>query len=57
MIEGTERREPFIAGLYSGKSKPVDAQAFMTDFMDEIVFLQENGLHYKDKLYSVAIRV
>ena len=57
MIEGTERREPFIAGLYSGKSKPVDAQAFMTDFMDEIVFLQENGLHFKDKLYSVAIRV
>ena len=25
--------------------------------MDDIIFLQENGLRFKDKLYSIAIRV
>ena len=47
--------EPFIIGLWSGKSKPKDANLYLEKFVNEIKQISENGITYNDSVYSVTI--
>jgi len=46
---------PFIIGVYHGMCKPSDANDFLTSFVNEFMFLSENGIIVCNKKYKVSI--
>lgn len=50
-----EKSDPFVIGLWVGKSKPSDANMFLQKFVDEMKNIEENGISFNDKDFNVAI--
>lgn len=46
----------FLIGLYCGYSKPIDANQFLKQFIDEMNILQERGIIFKSVVYNIRIR-
>lgn len=47
--------EPFVAGIYSGDSKPHSAQEFLHDFVTEANNLIQNGIELDGKKYQFEV--
>ncbi|XP_041835337.1 uncharacterized protein LOC121636092 [Melanotaenia boesemani] len=47
--------DPFIAAMFSGKSKPSPLEDFLKDFLTEYKYLKDNGIVYKGQTYTVTI--
>lgn len=47
---------PFIIGMYHGMCKPNDANDFLTGFINEFLFLSENGIIVCNNKYKVSIK-
>lgn len=47
---------PFVIGIYLGKSKPASADDFLKDFIEEMKDIDENGLQIDNFLFKVKIR-
>ena len=54
LVEET-RPQPFVVGLFSGKSKPGNVYEFLKDFVEEMGDLEGNGLMHDNKVYAVAV--
>lgn len=54
-IEGYGR-DPFIAGIFCGSSKPADVNNYLEQFLAEYKSLKETGLLYKSKKYEIKIK-
>ena len=54
LVEAT-RPQPFVIGLFSGKSKPGNVDEFLKDFVEEMGDLEGNGLMHDNKVYAVAV--
>ncbi|XP_072748528.1 uncharacterized protein [Anoplolepis gracilipes] len=48
--------EPFVIGTYHGYSKPDCPNDFLKDFIKEYISLQEKGLKFNGKYFTVKIR-
>lgn len=48
--------KPFPVALFYGQAKPNDLSSFLRSFIEEVVFLERNGLVLNDILYSVRLR-
>lgn len=49
------KKKVFIIGLYWGKSKPIDSNEFLLDFVNEVKLLLSNGLQINQ--LSVPVRI
>lgn len=49
------RTDPFIAGVHYGSSKPGTANTYLTDFVNEMIDIQNNGIHLNDTICEVVI--
>ena len=47
--------DPVVIGLYSGAKKPKDSIKYLSDFVNEMKNLYQNGFLYMEKLYTVRI--
>jgi len=47
--------EPIVVGIYHGNEKPGDASEFLSDFINEMTQLTENGITVADQLYTVKV--
>lgn len=45
-----------LVGIYHGYKKPVDANLFLRDFIDEAIKLTNNGLTFRDKIIPFEIK-
>lgn len=55
-IEGIRiHTSPFVIGVYHGMCKPSNANNFLTSFVNEFLFLSDNGIIICDKKYKVSI--
>lgn len=55
-IEGIDVHTlPFIIGVYHGMSKPNNANEFLDRFVNELMFLSENGINVYNKKYSLIL--
>ncbi|KYQ56129.1 hypothetical protein ALC60_04952, partial [Trachymyrmex zeteki] len=52
---GQSAKKPLAAGIYHGYSKPDDANQFLTEFINELKHLQDNGFNICNK--NVKIRI
>ncbi|KAG7470152.1 hypothetical protein MATL_G00136460 [Megalops atlanticus] len=55
LIEEDPNRIPFVVALYSGQSKPSDANEYLSDFVMEMERIASDGVVYQSKLYKVEI--
>lgn len=46
---------PVIVGVYHGMSKPSDANEFLNDFVNDVIFLLKNGIIVSNVKYTVSI--
>jgi hypothetical protein len=46
---------PFIVSIFAGKGKPPNLEDFLRPFLTELIQLQNEGLEFEDKFYSVEI--
>lgn len=57
-IEGIDiYTSPFIIGVYHGMSKPKDANKFLIDFINDFIFLLQNGITVSNIKYTIAMGV
>lgn len=49
------RIEPFSVGVYHGRSKPKNANTYLTSFIDEIISILKNGVLYKGRTCKISI--
>lgn len=49
------KQKCFVIGVFCGKDKPKPINIFLNDFVQEVSFLVNNGLHCNGKMYSVKI--
>lgn len=52
------QQDPFIIGIYCGKGKPKDLNAFLNDFVEEMIQLLDNDLYLEqfEKTIKISIR-
>lgn len=52
------KQDPFIIGIYCGKGKPKDLNAFLNDFVEEMIQLLDNDLYLEqfEKRIKITIR-
>jgi hypothetical protein len=53
----TQRRmdpEPFVVGLWLGKSKPNDSNEYLNNFVTELKDLHVHGINFNDKHYALS---
>jgi len=48
-------REPFVIGLFYGKSKPTKAAEYLQQFVDEFCGVQHDGFWHNNKQYTVLL--
>ncbi|XP_065650378.1 uncharacterized protein LOC136078529 [Hydra vulgaris] len=48
-------RDPFTIAIYCGNSKPTSINAYLRDFVNEIVELQNTGIIYNKICYKIKI--
>lgn len=48
-------KDPFVIGIFSGKSKPCSLDEYLEMFVDETILLQKNGLSIAGHLYNINI--
>lgn len=46
---------PFIIACFCGEGKPINLEKYLQLFIEEIIFLRENGFKYNDKTYYIEI--
>ena len=46
---------PFLIGVYYGYGKPNDVNQYLSEFVDELMLLYENGVQINNNLYRVKI--
>lgn len=46
-----------VSGIYKGRKKPIDVELFLKDFITEAIYLQKEGLKFKNKSFTVVIRL
>ncbi|XP_012234340.1 uncharacterized protein [Linepithema humile] len=51
----TNARKPFAAGIYHGNTKPASADEFLKKFIEEFLYLQENGFKIKNKVVKIKV--
>lgn len=49
----TENKNVFIIGVYHGKSKPLDSNEFLFDFVEELKTLIDSGFYFKTKKIKI----
>ena len=54
-LENVPNQEPFIIGLFSGKSKPTDLNSYLQRFVEEYCELQINGFNNANLTLKVKI--
>ena len=54
-IEQLPDTEPFVVGLYSGKSKPSDVEEYLRAFKNEVNHLTTDGFEHKGMRYTVKV--
>lgn len=54
-IQEDEQNQPFLVGLWIGRSKPSDCNEYLDSFVQEFRAILADGLQYKEKLYNIAI--
>uniref|UniRef100_X1YUT4 Uncharacterized protein n=1 Tax=Capitella teleta TaxID=283909 RepID=X1YUT4_CAPTE len=47
--------KPFIVGLYSGKLKPSDPHEYLSQFVDELQPLFDNGFLFNGKTFGLVV--
>ncbi|CAH1102780.1 unnamed protein product [Psylliodes chrysocephalus] len=47
--------DPFVIGIYCGKSKPEPLESYLKDFVTELGDLLRRGCNIKNKLYSIKV--
>ncbi|KAK6493020.1 hypothetical protein HHUSO_G2484, partial [Huso huso] len=55
LLEEDKNKNPFIIGLFVGKSKPKDANSYLKYFVDEMKHIQNEGMSFDGKLVKVTI--
>ena len=48
--------EPFVVALFCGKTKPDPLEDFITEFIEELQHLEENGISFDNKTYTIKIK-
>ena len=56
-IEQGEFLDPFVIGVFCGKSKPSDLQAYLYDFIQELKQLNEDGIFITSCNKTVKVKV
>ena len=51
----SSKAEPFAIGLFSGNSKPYEADEFLPDFEEEMADLQTNVLNFNGQIFNITI--
>lgn len=55
MLKNADSSDPFVVGIYSGSEKPADASEFLSEFVDEVHNLSQNGVSIGGELYTIKI--
>lgn len=55
-IHGMTHIKPMVIGIYCGKSKPTDLNAFLNPFVDEMIDILNNGITVDNHKITVKIR-
>uniref|UniRef100_W5MYB2 Transposase domain-containing protein n=1 Tax=Lepisosteus oculatus TaxID=7918 RepID=W5MYB2_LEPOC len=48
--------EPFIVALFCGGSKPESVDDYVSDFLEELKLLTNNGIHFEDRVFNVTVK-
>ncbi len=54
-IKNLAQSKPFIFGLYHGKSKPSDSNAYLSAFVEELLLLIANGVQWAGNILTVEL--
>lgn len=55
LVSNCNLRQPFVIGLFYGEQKPSDVDIFLHDFVNELKTLQNTGLMYSNKTYTITL--
>ncbi|XP_050513733.1 uncharacterized protein LOC126889458 [Diabrotica virgifera virgifera] len=55
IVNSSIKVKPFAIGVFCGNSKPSPLADYLNDFINDLKFLLENGLTFKDKEYRIHV--
>lgn len=56
LVSIADTTDVYVVGVFYAKGKPTNINSYMKQFVDEFLFLQNNGCEIDDKRYCIAIR-
>ena len=54
-IKNSGNTEPFVVGIFCGRSKPSDIDAFLADFVSEMKILLQDGVELSETRFEVTV--
>jgi len=54
-VKNSSSAEPFVVGVFCGKSKPASVEAFLADFVFKINTLLTDGIELADDRFAVTV--
>jgi hypothetical protein len=55
LVKSNERTDPFVVGMFCGKSKPTNVEEFLAPFVREMQDLLANGIELADTQFAISI--
>lgn len=55
ILNQSKDKTPFVIALFEGPSKPTNANEFLSHFVEEVTFLENNGIIVGEQKYSFVL--